>query len=190
MDDLDQCAELCKAFAETGPPYELSLSQAREEAEGMIRANQLWVYQLPFAAPDSPVSSEPNQGSPHPKTSIATVVAVTRSTPSVSAITKVYTDVACRNKGYAERLVAHVTNQLLRKPLSDQGTCLQVEAHTLEAKKPQSVVLYVGHTLDATRVYRRVGFVGLEDDVHENKEVEGVEDWLELGFAGANLGHW
>jgi ribosomal protein S18 acetylase RimI-like enzyme len=196
IEDLDQCANLCEVFAKTGPPFELSLSQARKEAEGMIRANQLWVYELPSNASNVSSPNESNMGGRATDTAIATIVAVTRSTPTVSAITKVYTDAAYRNRGYAERLVAHVTSELLRNPTSGVGRHPQLEAQMLQTSgKQQSVVLYVGHTLDATRVYRRVGFVGLGREegsssvCHDAKD-EGVEDWLELGFEGASLGHW
>ena len=51
----------------------------------------------------------------------------------------------------------------------------------------QVVVLYVAHNNPAaTKVYRRVGFQGLLGDTRP----AGVEDWLELGFQGAQLGHW
>jgi ribosomal protein S18 acetylase RimI-like enzyme len=196
MEDLDQCANLCEVFAKTGPPYELSLSQARKQAEGMIRAKQLWVYQLPANTYNASSSNASNRAVRSTDTAVATIVAVTRSTPSVSAITKVYTDAAYRNHGYAEQLVAHVTSELLRKPVSDQARYFQLEAQTPQpGKKQQSVILYVGHTLDAARIYRRVGFVGLGEDegsssVRQDVKVEGVEDWLELGFEGASLGHW
>lgn len=175
MDDLDQCAALCDEFARTGPPYELNISQARKEAEGMIQANQLWVYQLPTNQQTRSTSD----------TSISTILAVTRSTPTVSAITKVYTTPAYRSRGCAERLVFHVTNDILRQPPKKRGGCPRVDAHVLAMQKQHAVVLFVGHTLDATRVYRRVGFVGLDGSKNQ-----GAEDWLELGFEGANLGHW
>ena len=39
----------------------------------------------------------------------------------------------------------------------------------------------------AANVYRRVGFQGLAPDA---PRPDGVEDWLELGFRDAELGHW
>ena len=48
------------------------------------------------------------------------------------------------------------------------------------------VVLYVGHENNAQRVYDRVGYAGLCG----KDKPEGVEDSLELGFAGTNRGHW
>lgn len=82
--DLDECAALCQEFASTSPPFTLTRAQAKKEAEELIRNNQLWVYQLPSVA--APHSSSSASG-----TAISTIVAVTRSTPTVSAITKVYT---------------------------------------------------------------------------------------------------
>ncbi|OCH89554.1 hypothetical protein OBBRIDRAFT_659549 [Obba rivulosa] len=99
---------------------------------------------------------------------ITTICAVTRDTNRVSAITKVYTTPRWRRHGCAEFLVRDVTARLL----FDCGK--------------DSVVLYVGHTNNAQRVYERVGFVGLCG----KDKPEGVEDSLELGFAGTNRGHW
>lgn len=56
----------------------------------MIRNRQLWVY---YTATGD----------------LASIVATTRVTEDVAAITKVYTNPSCRAKGYAERLVRHVT---------------------------------------------------------------------------------
>ena len=54
-------------------------------------------------------------------------------------------------------------------------------------ERKQAVVLYVAHNNPgATKVYNRVGFQGLYT---ENRPLN-VEDWLELGFQGADLGHW
>ncbi|KAG9083848.1 hypothetical protein FRC06_004344 [Ceratobasidium sp. 370] len=92
--DLDQCAQLCKEFADDSVYFPLSLSDGRLQAETMIDAKQLWVYDTP-------------QG-------IATIVASTRrTTDAVASINKVYTPPAHRGKGCAQRLVAHVTRALL-----------------------------------------------------------------------------
>ncbi|KAG9314131.1 hypothetical protein JVU11DRAFT_4916 [Chiua virens] len=100
---------------------------------------------------------------------IAAICAVTRSSIKASAITKVYTCPTWRRRGFAEHLVRRVTQQLL-----DCGK--------------ESVLLYVGHENSARRVYHRVGFVGLGETTEELPE--DVEDALELGFIGANRGHW
>ncbi|CAE6510488.1 unnamed protein product [Rhizoctonia solani] len=92
--DLDQCAQLCKEFADDSVYFPLSLAAGRQEAKAMIEAKHLWVYATP-------------QG-------IATIVASTRRTPNaVASINKVYTPPAFRGKGCAQRLVAHVTRSLL-----------------------------------------------------------------------------
>ncbi|QRW09244.1 GNAT family acetyltransferase [Ceratobasidium sp. AG-Ba] len=92
--DLEQCAQLCKEFADDSVYFGLSLSDARIQAQSMIGAKQLWVYDTP-------------QG-------IATIVASTRrTTDAVASINKVYTPPAHRGKGCARALVAHVTNALL-----------------------------------------------------------------------------
>jgi hypothetical protein len=55
----------------------------------------------------------------------------------------------------------------------------------------KSVVLFVAHDNPAAqKVYRRVGFAGLDDDVE--CEVEGVDSWLEIGFDRnkVDFGHW
>ncbi|KAG8824607.1 hypothetical protein FRC19_001393 [Serendipita sp. 401] len=184
LDDLDECATLCREFAETSPPFVLTADRARLEAEELIRSGLLWIYGLTTTtttttslSSHSPELSSP--GKEKKKTTITTLVAVTRSTPTVSAITKVYTTNRYRRRGYADRLVAHVTRYLL------------------EEEKKEAVVLFVGHTLDAVRVYRRIGFVGLDrldgqEVVEKPDPCDGadVEDWLELGFEGGELGHW
>lgn len=92
--DLDQCAQLCKEFADDSVYFPLSLTAGRQEAKAMIDSKYLWVYATP-------------QG-------IATIVASTRRTPNaVASINKVYTPPAFRGKGCAQRLVAHVTRSLL-----------------------------------------------------------------------------
>lgn len=54
----------------------------------------------------------------------------------------------------------------------------------------QAVVLYVAHNNPgAAKVYHRVGFQGLSGAAADERPA-GVEDWLELGFLGAQLGHW
>ncbi|CCA68023.1 hypothetical protein PIIN_01890 [Serendipita indica DSM 11827] len=109
---------------------------------------------------------------------ITTLVAVTRLSSSVAGMTKVYTTPAFRGRGCAEALVHHVTTQMLHERNMD------------------SVVLFVGHTLAAKRVYDRVGFAGLGSEESMRKREEGepviddVEDWIEIGFEGAEVGHW
>jgi hypothetical protein len=56
----------------------------------------------------------------------------------------------------------------------------------LFASGKDSVVLYVARYSGALRDYDKVGFVGLTNQ----EKPDGVEDVLELGFVGADRGHW
>ena len=156
IDDLEECATLCREFADTSPPFLLTQERARIEAYKMIKLNQLWIYRVPT----SPTTS-----------AVTCMVAVTRTSSTVAAITKVFTSPSWRRRGYAEMLAAHVLADLLYKAGKEY------------------VVLYVGHTLAAKRVYDRLGFVGLSSDPNA-KSVDAVDDWLEIGFANTTLGHW
>jgi predicted GNAT family acetyltransferase len=156
MDDLEECATLCREFADTSPPFILTQDRARIEAHKMIKLNQLWIY----CVPTSPTTS-----------AVTCMVAVTRTSSAVAAITKVFTSPSWRRRGYAERLAAHVLEDLLYKDGKEY------------------VVLYVGHTLEAKRVYDRLGFAGLSSDPN-SKAVDAVDDWVEIGFANTTLGHW
>lgn len=57
----------------------------------------------------------------------------------------------------------------------------------------ESVVLYVGDTNPARKVYQRVGFTDTTDEAlcPSNGQFK-KGDWLELGFdqSKVNLGHW
>jgi len=101
---------------------------------------------------------------------LASIVCTTRPSSTVAAITKVYTNPKWRKLGCAERLVRRVCKYLL--------------------KTKESVVLYVAHDNEAaSKVYQRVGFVGLDG---KDCSAEGVEPWLEIGFDTdvVQLGHW
>jgi len=98
---------------------------------------------------------------------IASICAVGRDSQKVAAITKVHTTSAWRKNGFAEHLLRHVTKMLF-------------------ASGKERVVLYVGYDNRAMRVYDKVGFVGL----FEPEKPDGVEDVLEVGFTGADRGHW
>ncbi|KAI8980754.1 hypothetical protein BD414DRAFT_444218 [Trametes punicea] len=146
-------ARLCHGFAVTSGPFVLTEEQAFKEATIMIRNNQAWVIAI--------------QGSGETE-EIPCTVAVTRTTDTVAAITKVFTDPTWRGRRCAERLVRHVCECLL-----------QVK---------ESVVLYVAHSNPvAEKVYRRVGFVDCTSSSHGP-----AESWKELGFdrAAVQLGHW
>lgn len=101
---------------------------------------------------------------------VASIVAFTRNTNVSATITKVYTNKRWRGRGCAQRLVRYVSKKLL--------------------STTDSVALYVAHDNPAAaKVYRNVGFVGLDDS---QPPVQGVDSWLEVGFdrAKVTLGHW
>lgn len=60
----------------------------------------------------------------------------------------------------------------------------------LQDKGREAVVLFVGCENRAARVYRRVGFQGLDTIV--NCFIDNVDRWLEVGFERkkVTLGHW
>lgn len=101
---------------------------------------------------------------------VTTIVAVTRRSESVAGMTKVYTTPKFRGRGCAEKLVAFVTERQLQAGM-------------------ESVVLFVGHTLAAARVYHRVGYVGVGAGKTESF-MRDAENWLELGFHDTTVGHW
>ncbi|KAK7694964.1 hypothetical protein QCA50_002152 [Cerrena zonata] len=153
--DIPKVAPLCHGFSAESAPFVLTHEEARKEATFLVNNQQLWVHCV----------STPGNGY-----DIACIVAVTRTSDEVAAITKVYTNPAWRARGCAERLVRRVCKELL--------------------DKKRSVVLFVGHDNPAARVYERVGFVGLSRGAQGN--IPGVERWLELGFdrSCVTLGHW
>ncbi|THU89760.1 hypothetical protein K435DRAFT_802481 [Dendrothele bispora CBS 962.96] len=109
----------------------------------------------------------------HPErgTEIASLVAFTRNSDAVATITKVYTNPNSRGLGCAQRLVRRVCKHLL-------------QSH-------DKVALYVAHNNPAaSRVYHRVGFIGLDPEIRHIPE--GVEFWTEYGFdrGRVDLGHW
>ncbi|KAG6837672.1 hypothetical protein H0H93_004948 [Arthromyces matolae] len=138
--DIPAAARLCHGFAEAAQPFALTMDEAVKEATHLISQNQLWVHSIKTG---------------NAPTELASIVAVTRESASVSAITKVFTNPVWRSRGQKE-----------------------------------SVVLYVAHNNPAaSKVYNRVGFVGLDENM---PQVEGVDSWLELGFdrEKTELGHW
>ncbi|KAI0961909.1 hypothetical protein AcW1_000869 [Taiwanofungus camphoratus] len=153
--DIPEAASLCHGFAAASEPFVLSPKEAVEEATFLVHNRQLWVHEVT---------------APGGRSEIASIVAVTRTSDTVAAITKVYTNPKWRQRGCAERLTRRVCQHLL--------------------KTQDSVVLYVARNNPAAaKVYHRVGFVGLSP---ESEPIEGVDPWLELGFERTlvNLGHW
>ncbi|KXN88789.1 hypothetical protein AN958_06658 [Leucoagaricus sp. SymC.cos] len=156
--DTDSVSDLCYEFAFTSKPFEMTRDQADEEARSLISQRRVWVHTINR-------SSEEEE--------IASVVAVTRETINVSAITKVYTNPKWRGKRCAERLVRYVTKLLLSRP------------------GKESVVLYVGHNNPARKVYQRVGFTGPNGETLSD-DPTNAGHWLELGFdqKRVELGLW
>ncbi|KAJ8702142.1 hypothetical protein PTI98_000885 [Pleurotus ostreatus] len=94
MGDLDSVSELCNRFAdEESAPYEFSAEDSRLEAQELIKAQQVWVYEASSGV-------------------IACICAAARHSHHASVISKVYTSKAFRSKGFAERLVRHVVQHL------------------------------------------------------------------------------
>ncbi|KAI0652105.1 acyl-CoA N-acyltransferase [Trametes meyenii] len=153
ISDVSGVARLCYEFAAASEPFVLTEEQALYEATLMIRSNQVWVH----------TAQEPEKAY-----EIACIVATTRTTDTVAAVTKVYTNPSWRSRGCAERLVRHVCENLL--------------------KNKYSLVLYVAHNNPAAiKVYERVGFVGYSSSAN------GLTDsWKEIGFDRevTELGHW
>ncbi|KAI6136351.1 hypothetical protein F5141DRAFT_1059511 [Pisolithus sp. B1] len=147
-------AELCQKFAATSEPYVLTSEDALLEAKTLISKKEVWVHMI----------QEGDEG----ESDIASIVAVTRQSGRVAAITKVFTNPRWRALGCAERLLRRVCKDLL--------------------VEKDRIVLYVGVENNAARVYHRVGFQGLAG----GGEVAGVETWLELGFDRqcVELGFW
>lgn len=155
VDDIPRVAALCKGFASTSDPFTLDNAGSMREARVLVSSRQVWVHTA--RAPDG-------------REGIASLVAFTRNTDTVSAITKVYTNPDWRKLGCAERLVRRVCRYLL-----------------LEQGK-EEVVLYVAHeNAAAAGVYRRVGFLGLN-----GAPADGVDSWIEIGLdqRRVKLGHW
>ncbi|CAL1695213.1 unnamed protein product [Somion occarium] len=153
--DIPKAAQLCYEFAAKSTPFVLSRDKAHQEATILVQNGQLWVHEITI----------PGEG-----TDIASIVAVTRTSETVAAITKVYTNPTWRSRGCAERLTRRVCAQLLETKLY--------------------VVLYVAHDNPAAaRVYEKVGFVKFDEP---GSDVPGAERWLELGFdrRRVDLGHW
>lgn len=71
--------------------FPLTLKKAQEEAELLIRKQQVWVYTVEGEA--------------------VSICAVTRTTDNVAGMTKVFTTPSSRKRGFAERLVRMVTAQ-------------------------------------------------------------------------------
>lgn len=78
------------------------MDRARQEANYLIHHGLVWVYVMDGGA-------------------LSTIVAVTRSSSQVAAITKVYTTPQFRRRGCADRLVAHICEQSVHLYNSPHG---------------------------------------------------------------------
>ncbi|KAG5646211.1 hypothetical protein DXG03_004037 [Asterophora parasitica] len=158
-DDVQKVGELCFLFAKDSPPFVLSRGKAQMEARRLIEMKQVWVHE----------AQHPGQ-----QKEIACIVAFTRNSDKVAAITKVCTNPEWRRRGCAGRLVREVCKYLL-----------------ITGPNPkESVVLYAAHdNLAARSVYDRIGFVGLSQG---GPTVEGADPWLEIGLDASkvDIGHW
>ncbi|KAF8846058.1 hypothetical protein BDN67DRAFT_1006545 [Paxillus ammoniavirescens] len=157
MSQLGALTVLCKEFAATSPPYLLDDQAAEQEAKSLITDKKVWVHMI------KKVDDEGWE--------IACLVATTRESDNVTAVTKVYTAERWRGMGCAARLMYRVCQEILQQK--------------------QRVVLYVGNSEGLTaarRVYEKVGFQGLNRQ--GGQPVEGVEQWLEIGFENTTLGFW
>ncbi|KAI9569281.1 hypothetical protein HD554DRAFT_601338 [Boletus coccyginus] len=147
---------MCKAFSETSPPFVLDDAGAEKEARMLIANGQAWVHVIEKEGQEQ---------------EIACLIATTRESDNVMAVTKVFTAEHWRGRGCAARLLHRVCERILQKK--------------------KRVVLYVGNSKElapARKVYHKIGFQGL--DPTQGQQVDGVEGWVEIGFLGTTLGYW
>ncbi|KAF5357406.1 hypothetical protein D9758_005951 [Tetrapyrgos nigripes] len=156
--DLHAVAELCYGFAQESEPFVLDAQGAVREASILIQNATVWIHEVRW---------------PNKAPMVASLVAFTRNSATVSTITKVYTNPGARGMGCAQRLVRRVCK------------------HLFSTERKEKVALYVAHNnLAASKVYHRVGFTGL--DPENSTPSPEVESWTEIGFdrAKVELGHW
>ncbi|KAF5357407.1 hypothetical protein D9758_005950 [Tetrapyrgos nigripes] len=156
--DLHAVAQLCYKFAQESEPFILDEQGALDEAAILIRNRTVWIHEV-----------QQHNNAPI----VASLVAFTRNSATVSTITKVYTNPDARGMGCAQRLVRRVCK------------------HLFSTERKEKVALYVAHNnLAASKVYHRVGFIGL--DPENSTPSPEVESWTEIGFdrAAVELGHW
>ncbi|KAF8548580.1 hypothetical protein OG21DRAFT_746191 [Imleria badia] len=155
MSHLKGITAMCKAFSETSPPFVLDDLGAELEARLLITNQQACVHVV-------------HKDGQEPE--IACLVATTRESENVTAITKVFTAEHWKGRGFAARLLHCVCQCILQKK--------------------KRVVLYVDNSeasVSIRKVYHKIGFQGLDVS---GQQVKDVERWMEIGFVGTNLGHW
>ncbi|KIJ66264.1 hypothetical protein HYDPIDRAFT_26629 [Hydnomerulius pinastri MD-312] len=162
--DVVRLGVLCQEFSETSLPFRLTLEEATAEAQRLVANKEVWVHMV-----------EEGNGT----WEIASLVATTRQSEKVTAVTKVYTHKNWRGLGCAVRLLHRVCEEAFTDAMKER------------------VVLYVGmagpegsndekdrEMKAARRAYGGVGFSGLDEQPAEG------EHWLERGFENTTLGHW
>lgn len=151
------------------------MDQAIREAQILITNREVWVYNVwPRGRRDL--------------TRTTSIVAFSRNTNAMATITKVYTHPDFRGQRRAERLVRTVCKQYATPFMHKKRAGVTYSFYSLLSTK-SCVALFVGIGNKAANVYRRVGFVGLDN----NSPYEGAADrWIEVGFdpAQVQLGHW
>jgi len=119
------------------------------------------------------------------------MVAITRSSPSITAVTKVVTDPEFLSQGWAKRLLKFVCQKSVFAPLCHHYFLLTYHSFTLSLfieEKKQELVLYVYRgNVAAEKVYHSLGFGGL---FGEEPDSDLDPDWIEIGFHDTDLGHW
>ncbi|CAE6477368.1 unnamed protein product [Rhizoctonia solani] len=133
--------------------HPISNEQARQKVERMIQQGQLWIYEYPvFNTSKTRIEYY----------DICAIAALTRHTPSVAAISSIYTLPFARGRGIAGHLVG------------------QICSHVFAINK--SAVLFVpqGNTA-ASNFLGRIGFYGMGLRATLG---EVTETWREIGFVG------
>ncbi|KAF9245809.1 hypothetical protein BU15DRAFT_40842 [Melanogaster broomeanus] len=156
MTHLAGLKALCKEFSETSPPFVLDDERAELEAKLLIENKQAWKRKKTGTS--------------------ACLVATTRESENVTAVTKVYAPLSLEGP---------------RLRCTTYASCLPRVEYRRRFSK-QQVVLYVGNSNElaaARRVYAKIGFQGIGSPA-ESYAVEGVEKWLEIGFEATTLGYW
>ncbi|CAE6459875.1 unnamed protein product [Rhizoctonia solani] len=133
--------------------HPISYDQACQKIERMIRQGQVWVYEYPV------LNTSRTRVEYH---DICAIAALTRHTPTVAAISSIYTLPLVRGKGIAGQLVGRICD------------------HVFALNK--SAVLFVpqGNTT-ASNLLGRIGFYGMGPRAALG---EAAETWREIGFAG------
>ncbi|KAG1745115.1 uncharacterized protein EDB91DRAFT_1080608 [Suillus paluster] len=145
LKDIDRVAILCRDFSATSYPFILSPSRAWQEAIMLTKERNIWVLEITV-----------EEGEPD----IASIVAVTRKSKLIVAITK----------GFGLMLVRHVCEELL--------------------VNNERVVLYVGKDNGAMNVYHRIGFYGLGTDQTPPPDGIEPWLEVGFDPVHASLGHW